>query len=78
MTDLNTKEIQDKLISVIKNQTNYTEEVSKQKLKEHDNDPISVIREYMGIKPMEKPAPKSLNQLMYSELGDFVDIKKKK
>ena len=75
-------EIFDKLVSVVKNQTNYTEEISRQKLKEHNNDPIKVIREYMGIsvnsQENEKKEKKdmSLNQKMYSEIGDLIGFKK--
>jgi len=72
-------EIIDKLVSVVKNQTNYTEEISRQKLKEHNNDPIKVIREYMGISVNSQENEKkdmSLNQKMYSEIGDLIGFKK--
>ena len=72
-------EIIDKLVSVVKNQTNYTEEISRQKLKEHNNDPIKVIREYMGISVNSQENEKkdmSLNQKMYSEKGDLIGFKK--
>jgi len=72
-------EIFDKLVSVVKNQTNYTEEISRQKLTEHNNDPIKVIREYMGISVNSQENEKkdmSLNQKMYSEIGDLIGFKK--
>ena len=69
-------EIQKKLIMVIKNQTTYTEEEIVEKLKENDNDPIKVIRDYMNIKPKTQEEKKSLNQTMYSEIGNF--LKKQK
>tara|TARA_B100001027_G_C16021897_1_gene221544 strand:+ start:143 stop:364 length:222 start_codon:yes stop_codon:yes gene_type:complete len=69
-------EIQKKLIMVVKNQTTYTEEEIVEKLKENDNDPIKVIRDYMNIKPKTQEEKKSLNQTMYSEIGNF--LKKQK
>ena len=69
-------EIQQKLIKVVKNQTTYTEEEIVEKLKENDNDPIKVIRDYMNIKPKTQEEKKSLNQTMYSEIGNF--LKKQK
>ena len=69
-------EIQKKLIIVVKNQTTYTEEEIIEKLKENNNDPIKVIRDYMNIKPKEQEEKKSLNQTMYSEIGNF--LKKQK
>ena len=69
-------EIQKKLIIVVKNQTTYTEEEIVEKLKENDNDPIKVIRDYMNIKPKTQEEKKSLNQTMYSEIGNF--LKKQK
>ena len=69
-------EIQKKLIMVVKNQTTYTEEEIVEKLKENNNDPIQVIRDYMNIKPKDKEEKKSLNQTVYSEIGVFLKQKK--
>jgi hypothetical protein len=69
-------EIQKKLLMVVKNQTTYTEEEIIEKLKENNNDPIKVIRDYMNIKPNEKEEKKSLNQTVYSEIGTFLKQKK--
>ena len=65
--DLNEKNNQD--IDIVLRQTNYTKEVAIQKLEEHNNNAINVIKEYMGVKPTEKKAPiKSLNQEIYKQI----------
>ena len=69
-------EIQKKLIKVVKNQTTYTENEIVEKLKENNNDPIQVIREYMNINTEKKEEKKSLNQTVYSEIGAFLKQKK--
>ncbi len=69
-------EIQKKLIKVVKNQTTYTEDEIVEKLKENNNDPIQVIREYMNINTEKKEEKKSLNQTVYSEIGAFLKQKK--
>jgi len=69
-------EIQQKLIKVVKNQTTYTEDEIVEKLKENDNDPIKVIQDYMNVKPRKEEEKKSLNQTVYSEIGNFLKQKK--
>jgi hypothetical protein len=69
-------EIQQKLIKVVKNQTTYTEDEIVEKLKENDNDPIKVIREYMKIDTKKTEEKKSLNQTVYSEIGHFLKPQK--
>jgi hypothetical protein len=68
-------------IQIILRQTDYTEDVAKTKLQEHNDDHMSVIRSYLGI--AEKKAPvrvKSVNQEIYKQLrqqmhGSGVDRK---
>jgi hypothetical protein len=61
-------------IDIVLRQTNYTKEVAIQKLKEHNNNTINVIKEYMGVKPTEKKAPiKSLNQEIYRQIRIKLD-----
>lgn len=69
-------DIQKKLVMVVKNQTTYTEEEIVEKLKENNNDPIQVIRDYMNVKPKKEEEKKSLNQTVYSEIGYFLKQKK--
>ena len=61
-------------IDIVLRQTNYTKEVAIQKLEEHNNNTINVIKEYMGVKPTEKKAPiKSLNQEIYRQIRIKLD-----
>ena len=61
-------------IDIVLRQTNYTKEVAIQKLQEHNNNTINVIKEYMGVKPTEKKAPiKSLNQEIYRQIRIKLD-----
>jgi hypothetical protein len=60
-------------IQMIMRQTDYNEDVAREKLIAHDDDPIKVIKEYMGIVEKPKPAPKSLNQEIYRQLRHRLD-----
>jgi len=61
-------------IDIVLRQTNYTKEVAIQKLKEHNNNTINVIKEYMGVKPTEKKTPlKSFNQEIYKQIRIKLD-----
>jgi cell fate (sporulation/competence/biofilm development) regulator YlbF (YheA/YmcA/DUF963 family) len=63
---------QDDLIQMIIRQTNYTDEEARDKLIEHNNDSMTVIREYMGIKK-EPNTKKTLNQQIYKEIRKQLD-----
>jgi len=56
-------------IEFICRQTNYTKEEAEQKMLVH-NDPLKVIKEYMGIKD-KKPDPPQF----YREIHNFMDLK---
>ncbi len=61
-------------VQIILRQTDYTEEVALQKLQEHNNDEIKVIKAYLGI--AEKKAPqntRSVNQEIYRQLRHKLD-----
>ena len=63
-------------ITIIMRQTSYTEDIAKQKLEEWDNDHISVIKEYYGLK--KKPSDESkkitsINQDIYKNIRNFMD-----
>ena len=70
-------------ISMIMRQTDYTRETAQQKLQEHKNDLMSVIREYMapptsvltsGLAPGHAPGQaKSVNQQIYKEIRGLMD-----
>lgn len=65
--------------NIILRQTDYSEEEVIQKLKEHNNDPMAVIREYMGTPSSTRPAAqaqaqaKSVNQQIYGEIRSLMD-----
>jgi hypothetical protein len=62
-------------IDFIMRQTNYTREISYQKLLEHDNNKILVIKEYMGIPFSKKEViKKSIQQEIYSQIRKKMDI----
>jgi hypothetical protein len=60
-------------IQLIMRQTDYTEDITKQKLLEFDNDHIKVIKDFMGIS--EKPVKPivSVNQEIYKQLRHKLD-----
>ena len=62
-------------IDFIMRQTNYTREISYQKLLEHEHNKINIIKEYMGIPFSQKEvSKKSLQQEMYSQIRKKMDI----
>ena len=63
----------DENIQIIMRQTDYTEEITKEKLKEFNYDHIAVIKSYLGV-PDKKAAPvKSVNQEIYKQLRHRLD-----
>jgi hypothetical protein len=60
-------------IQMIMRQTNYDHITAREKLIEHNDDPIKVIKLFMGIKDKPKPPPKSLNQEIYRQLRHKLD-----
>jgi len=60
-------------IQMIMRQTDYTADVAREKLMTHNDDPIKVIKDYMGIVEKPKPVPKSLNQEIYKQLRRRLD-----
>ena len=73
-TDVKDDQKNNQEIDIVLRQTNYTKEIAIQKLIEHNNNTINVIKEYMGVKPAEKKAPiKSLNQEIYRQIRFNLD-----
>ena len=63
----------DENVQIIMRQTDYTEEVAKEKLKEFNYDHIAVIKSYLGV-PDKKAAPvRSVNQEIYKQLRYRLD-----
>ena len=67
-------DITEKFVLQIMSQTNYSEEVARKKLKEHNNDYMKVLKEYMGI-PEKKAVEtvKSVNQEIYKQIRSSLD-----
>jgi hypothetical protein len=66
------------LVDVVLRQTDYTEEKAIEKLKEHNNDIIAIVREYMCGSAIKKPntidtSNKSTNQQIYGEIRNLMD-----
>ena len=55
-------------IEIILRQTDYTQEVAIEKLNQHNNDYVKVIKEYLGIVEKKPEKIKSTNQAIYKEL----------
>ena len=62
-------------ISLIKSQTNYTEEEAKIKLEEHDGNYMNVIKEYLNpnFRNKKKKERKTTNEKMMYEIRNFMD-----
>ena len=76
MTDnisfIETDQIDDK-VQIILRQTDYTEDVAKEKLKEHNFDHLAVIRSYFVISEKKTQPVKSVNQEIYKQLRYKLD-----
>lgn len=60
------------LAEIVQRQTSYSFEESIEKLKQHNNNHIDVIKEYMGIKPKEVKV-KSINQEIFKQIRHKLD-----
>jgi hypothetical protein len=63
----------DENVQIILRQTDYTEEIAKEKLKEFNYDHLAVIRAYFGIAEKKAPQIKSINQEIYKQLRHRLD-----
>lgn len=61
--------------NIIKRQTDYSDEEIILKMKIHNNDPMVILREYMGGTTLVKKEQqnKSVNQTIYSEIRHLMD-----
>ena len=55
-------------VNMIRRQTDYTEDVAREKLFEYENDAIKVIRAFMGIAEKKAPEIRSVNQEIYKRI----------
>ena len=59
---------ENELIQMIMRQTDYTEDVSREKLIENNYNSLLVIKKYMGLDNKPKETIKSVNQEIYKQL----------
>jgi hypothetical protein len=57
-------------IQIILRQTDYTEEIAREKLKEYNYNQVAVIKSYFGIPEKKERIAKSLNQEIYKHLRE--------
>ena len=78
----NTNTREEEIIKLVQRQTNYDEDTVKEKLKEHNNNYINVIKEYIvGTTKKEETKEeikKSVNQQIFGEIRGFMDDVNKK
>jgi hypothetical protein len=60
-------------IRIILGQTNYTEDIIREKLKIHNYDHLAVIRGYFGVTEKKVEPKKSVNQEIYRQLRHRLD-----
>jgi hypothetical protein len=64
----------EKYVKDIMTQTNYSEEVAREKLALFNNDFMKVLKDYMGIQDNQKPKQiKSVNQEIYKQIRHNLD-----
>ena len=67
-----TDQIEDKVQKILR-QTDYTEDIAREKLKEYQYDEIDVIKSYLGITEKKTPQMKSVNQEIFRQLRNKLD-----
>jgi hypothetical protein len=65
------------MIQMIQRQTDYDETIAKEKLLEHNGDPIKVIKSFLGICDKKDVRKKTLNQEIYRQLRSKLDYSMK-
>ena len=65
-------EIEDK-VQIVLRQTDYTEAVTREKLKEFDYDHLKVIRNYLELTEKKALPVKSVNQEIYKQLRSLLN-----
>ena len=61
------------IIDIVMRQTDYDKEKALSKLKEHNNDYIKVIKEFMGIKPQKEETCAYVSQQRYKIIRGELD-----
>lgn len=63
----------DEKIQIILRQTDYSEEVAREKLKEYNYDHLKVIKFFLGLTEKKAPQVRSLNQEIYRQIRYKLD-----
>lgn len=58
----------DEKIQIVMRQTDYSENMAREKLKEHNFDEIATIKSYLGITEKKSLPVKSVNQEIYKQM----------
>jgi NACalpha-BTF3-like transcription factor len=69
---IETQSQENPLINVIMRQTDYSKELAIEKLNQHNNDVLSIIREYMNPPIPEVKENKSTSQMIYGEIRSLM------
>jgi len=72
LTLVETDQIDDK-VQIILRQTDYSEELAREKLKQHNFNEIAVIKSYFGINEKKPTKLKSINQEIYKQIRYKLD-----
>ena len=64
-------------IYIVMKQTNYDYEQTLEKLQEHNDNYLNVIKEYMGIPLQKEKNIKSVNQEIYKQIRSKLDVSMK-
>ena len=67
-----TQKVDNPLSNIIMRQTDYSKEIAIEKLKQHNNDIIYIVREYMNPPIPEVKETKSTSQLIYGEIRSLM------
>ena len=63
----------DTKVQLILRQTNYTDDIAREKLGQFNFDEMAVIRDYFGITEKKSLPIKSVNQAIYKQLRGHLD-----
>lgn len=65
------------LLDIVRRQTDYTDDVIIKKLSEHNNNVVTIIREFMNNGKKQSPTKnepsKTTNQMVFSEIRKLMD-----
>ena len=72
MSFIETDKINEK-VDIVLRQTDYTEDIAREKLAQYNYDHTAVIRNFLGITEKKAPVIKSVNQEIYRQLRGKLD-----